>query len=560
MLTIIPIGIILSKGYKKSFSFQKTMRSDTVNIKSVKNEIPLKKEFNILDKGNMMEEIFASYFENAMVGLTNISLSEKAELYHTTMYPTKEDEKYILITKEKDHYLLTTMDALGHVNLVQKAKLSNKNSDNNNPNKDLKLEEILRRTKQNEYISNRENFPADGIDKDIQFTNNQLSALILDHVYNIIRDLPLASNYNGIRSLNILKEKTGEQILKRFKEWYFMIDDPGTIIPDSDSPYVLPFITTSIGCYRDCAHCPEGGGMLFFSRKKIENGIKTAMAIAKEYHPNDYEELDEEFINTADLPAHDLFYNPSKNEQKPNNENEILRYSEMKAIEIINQITKENSNINKLGSFMGVKTILEMYKKEGDKYFKDLADAGLNRAYIGIETGHDLASKLLGKNETADEKLKAIEILKNAGIGVKLIMLVGAFGEGFYSKPLTGNSEEDKKNFISKNEIINANAKFVANAKPYRIMPSNFLPLKNIKWHDLIKTGRIIPYEQGIQFDKEYGMLIKKIEKIGGNEGYQGNLYNPNFKVVNIVEPYSEYVEGKKRPEHRVRKINIVQN
>ena len=91
-------------------------------------------------------------------------------------------------------------------------------------------------------------------------------------------------------------------------------------------------------------------------------------------------------------------------------------------------------------------------------------------------------------------------------------------------------------------------------------MPSNFLPLKNIKWHDLIKTGRIIPYEQGIQFDKEYGMLIKKIEKIGGNEGYQGNLYNPNFKVVNIVEPYSEYVEGKKRPEHRVRKINIVQN
>lgn len=63
--------------------------------------------------------------------------------------------------------------------------------------------------------------------------------------------------------------------------------------------------------------------------------------------------------------------------------------------------------------------------------WRALADRGLRRAYIGLETGDPALLRFLGKPNTPAEAQTLVAILKEAGIAVGLIVLVGAGGETY---------------------------------------------------------------------------------------------------------------------------------
>lgn len=63
--------------------------------------------------------------------------------------------------------------------------------------------------------------------------------------------------------------------------------------------------------------------------------------------------------------------------------------------------------------------------------WQELAQAGLRRVYIGLETGHDALLAWLNKPSSAAEALELIVTLKRAGLGISVIVMVGAGGLTF---------------------------------------------------------------------------------------------------------------------------------
>jgi len=60
-----------------------------------------------------------------------------------------------------------------------------------------------------------------------------------------------------------------------------------------------------------------------------------------------------------------------------------------------------------------------------------LRHRGLNRVYVGLETGHDPLLGFLEKPGTSADAVELVRRLKGAGIGVGIIILVGAGGRRY---------------------------------------------------------------------------------------------------------------------------------
>lgn len=61
---------------------------------------------------------------------------------------------------------------------------------------------------------------------------------------------------------------------------------------------------------------------------------------------------------------------------------------------------------------------------------KQLREAGLGRAYLGVETGNDALLKAINKGVNAEQMLKSGKMLVEAGIDLWTIILLGLAGEG----------------------------------------------------------------------------------------------------------------------------------
>ena len=63
--------------------------------------------------------------------------------------------------------------------------------------------------------------------------------------------------------------------------------------------------------------------------------------------------------------------------------------------------------------------------------FRELANRNLRRVYVGLETGHDPLRAFLAKPGRAEDVLAAVQTLKDGGVSVGLICMVGIGGEHF---------------------------------------------------------------------------------------------------------------------------------
>jgi radical SAM superfamily enzyme YgiQ (UPF0313 family) len=68
-------------------------------------------------------------------------------------------------------------------------------------------------------------------------------------------------------------------------------------------------------------------------------------------------------------------------------------------------------------------------KSEAD--YRALAERGLKRVYIGLESGHDPLLEFVRKPGRARDAIETVRAIKAAGINVGVIVLIGLGGERF---------------------------------------------------------------------------------------------------------------------------------
>jgi len=68
-------------------------------------------------------------------------------------------------------------------------------------------------------------------------------------------------------------------------------------------------------------------------------------------------------------------------------------------------------------------------KSPGD--YERLRELGLRRIYIGMESGHDPLLRFLNKPSTSSESVTAVKAIKQAGVAVGVIILLGAGGHRY---------------------------------------------------------------------------------------------------------------------------------
>lgn len=99
----------------------------------------------------------------------------------------------------------------------------------------------------------------------------------------------------------------------------------------------------------------------------------------------------------------------------------------MKRLEELFAITRQEFDVDALG---GIFAFLDGFsgERKGKDDYSTLADLGLSRVYIGMESGNADLLKFLKKPGEPDDVLRAVQAIKSAGIAVGVIVLLGAGG------------------------------------------------------------------------------------------------------------------------------------
>ncbi len=106
-----------------------------------------------------------------------------------------------------------------------------------------------------------------------------------------------------------------------------------------------------------------------------------------------------------------------------------------KLIPLIEKI-HDHLDVEKLG---GIFAFLDGFsgerKSTGD--YEKLRDLGMNKIYIGLESGNNQLLEFLNKPGSAHDALNAVRIIKSSGISVGIIVLLGAGGKHFEANHIT---------------------------------------------------------------------------------------------------------------------------
>lgn len=97
---------------------------------------------------------------------------------------------------------------------------------------------------------------------------------------------------------------------------------------------------------------------------------------------------------------------------------------------IIKKLYQTFPSLRHVGSYVGPQSTLSKSMEE----LKSLREAGLTKAYIGVETGDDGLLKKVKKGVGYDQMLKAGRNLIEAGINLSAMVLLGLAGRGAASK------------------------------------------------------------------------------------------------------------------------------
>lgn len=129
--------------------------------------------------------------------------------------------------------------------------------------------------------------------------------------------------------------------------------------------------------------------------------------------------------------------------------------------------------LEKVTLYAGPRSTLSKTPEE----LKALHDAGLSRAYLGVESGSDAVLKFIHKGVNAQQMLQAGQRLVEAGIDLWVTVILGITGEG----------GDWREHILSTAQIINQ-------MKPRHLSAMTFAPAKGTPLGDDVLAGRFKVY------------------------------------------------------------------
>ena len=129
--------------------------------------------------------------------------------------------------------------------------------------------------------------------------------------------------------------------------------------------------------------------------------------------------------------------------------------------------------LEKVTLYAGPRSTLSKTPEE----LKTLHDAGLSRAYLGVESGSDAVLKFIHKGVNAQQMLQAGQRLVEAGIDLWVSIILGITGEG----------GDWREHILSTAQIINQ-------MKPRHLSAMTFAPAKGTPLGDDVLAGRFKVY------------------------------------------------------------------
>lgn len=129
--------------------------------------------------------------------------------------------------------------------------------------------------------------------------------------------------------------------------------------------------------------------------------------------------------------------------------------------------------LEKVTLYAGPRSTLSKTPEE----LKALHDAGLSRAYLGVESGSDAVLKFIHKGVNAQQMLQAGQRLVEAGIDLWVTVILGITGEG----------GDWREHILSTAQIINE-------MKPRHLSAMTFAPAKGTPLGDDVLAGRFKVY------------------------------------------------------------------
>lgn len=138
-------------------------------------------------------------------------------------------------------------------------------------------------------------------------------------------------------------------------------------------------------------------------------------------------------------------------------------------LKILEKLYQNFPNLQKVTTYAGPKSTLSKSMTE----LKELRQAGLTRAYLGVESGSDAVLTAINKGCTAAQMLKAGQNLVEAGIDLWAILILG----------LTGQDGDWEEHVLSSAKIINE-------MKPRHLSAMTFAPAKGTQLGEDVLAGR----------------------------------------------------------------------
>ncbi len=201
-------------------------------------------------------------------------------------------------------------------------------------------------------------------------------------------------------------------------------------------------LQATVGCsHNACTFCNMYKDKKFRVRSMDE--ILEDIAMAKEY----YGDLRRVFLCDGDaivIPTEDLL--------------KILRtlYSTFPSLETVS-------------TYAGPRSTLRKTPEE----LKALRQAGLTRAYLGVETGSDELLAATHKGVNAEQMLRAGIMIREAGMDLWAMVLIG----------LAGRGEPSRRHALATAEMINT-------MKPRHLSALTFMPVPGTPMYEDIQAGR----------------------------------------------------------------------
>lgn len=373
------------------------------------------------------------------------------------------------------------------------------------------LENVVEMDSQYRFHLHRNSLPVNGIFDNTSLAPEQILEYLIDYAYRKAK----AAKDTGVKKdkAKYFEVLTHEAIVSRFKLLQTM-QSPSDIIPDQ-SPTTI-FVKAGDGCPYSCVYCPES--ITHFrpytvnefeeNIKKIKDALTSILKSGNNTVP--LEAIVEGFINISDILLLDIYNARGKTDLDSKTAVRLMR--------------QHFPHLTKIGSFVGTRSALDLSEELGvttynaggryysSRFFEGLRNEGLNRLYIGIETGHDQGSMLLRKPVTYEQKLTAAKLIQSANIRLKAIVQIGVFGKGFYPR----GKEITPANFVPSEEAIRETARWLNEASPYRVYISVWQNYHNLEINNLIREGKIVPYENPAQIEAEKN-LLRSLLRISGN-------------------------------------------